>query len=74
MKYWALDYIDEVSCELVYQNKLYRSELEAAAARAAMPRPERFEVSWYTELDLRELYDDDELEVDEKLEIHSCWS
>jgi hypothetical protein len=38
-----------------------------------MPRPELFEVSWYTELDLRETYEDDELEVDDKLEIHSRW-
>ena len=73
MKYWALDYVEAGSCELVYQDKLYRSELEAEAARAAMPRPELFEVSWYTKLDLRETYEDDELEVDDKLEIHSRW-
>lgn len=73
MKYWALDYVEAGSCELVYQDKLYRSELEAEAARAAMSRPELFEVSWYTKLDLRETYEDDELEVDDKLEIHSRW-
>lgn len=71
MKYWALDYVEAGSCELVYQDKLYSSELEAEAARAAMPRPELFEVNWYTELDLREVFDCDELEVDDKLEIHS---
>lgn len=72
-KYWALDYVDDTSCELVYQDKLYRNELEAEAARAAMPEPVRFEVSWYSKLDLREVYEDDELEVDDKLEIHSRW-
>ena len=70
-KYWALDYVDDTSCELVYQDKLYRNELEAEAARAAMPEPTRFEVSWYSKLDLREVYEDDELEVDDKLGIHS---
>lgn len=74
MIYWALDYVDDASCELVYKDKLYPNKLEAEAARAAMRRPELFEVNYYSELDLRELYDDDKLEVDDKLEIHSCWS
>lgn len=73
MKYWTLDYIDETSCELVFEEKLYANKLEAEAARAAMPRPERFEVSWYSLLDLRELFDDDKLEVDDKLQIHCRW-
>ena len=68
MIYWALDYVDDASCELVYRDKLYPNKLEAEAARAAMPRPELFEVNWYTELDLRDIYEDDELE---KLEIRS---
>ena len=74
MMYWALDYVDDTSCELVFQDKLHPNKLEAEAARAAMPDPEHFEVSCYSELDLREIYDDDKLEVDDKLEIHSCWS
>lgn len=74
MKYWALDYIDETSCELVYDEKLYANKLEAEAARVAMPRPELFEVNWYTELDLRELFDDDKLEVDHELRIHTSWN
>lgn len=71
MIYWALDYVDDTSCELVYKDKLYANKLEAEAARAAMRRPELFEVNWYTERDLRDMYEDDELEVDEKLEIRS---
>lgn len=74
MIYWALDYVDDASCELVYEDKLYPNKLEAEAARAAMQQSELFEVNCYSELDLRELYEDDELEVDDKLEIHSCWS
>lgn len=63
----------KAAVKCVYIEAGNRSELEAEAARAAMPRPELFEVNWYTELDLRETYEDDKLEVDDKLEIHSRW-
>ena len=47
-KYYALDYVDERECELIYDAQLYRTREEAAAARAQMSNPERFDISWYT--------------------------
>ena len=54
MKYWALDYIDDCSCELVYGNQLYSTKEEAEAARETSPDCIYLEVNWYTLTDLEE--------------------
>ena len=54
-KYYALDYVNKLECELVYNGQLYLTEEEAEAARSKMRRPELFDVTWYT---LRDLQDD----------------
>ena len=58
MKYWALDYVNGMDneCELVYNDQLYSSEEEAAAAREATGRPDLFDITWYSSLDLDEVY------------------
>ena len=58
MKYWALDYVNgqDGECELVYNDQLYATEEEAYAAREANGRPDLFDVTWYTPLDLDEIY------------------
>ena len=42
--------------ELVYNDQLYSSEEEAAAAREATGRPDLFDITWYSSLDLDEVY------------------
>lgn len=58
MKYWALDYVNgqDGECELVYNDQLYATEEEAYAAREATGRPDLFDVTWYTPLDLDDIY------------------
>lgn len=58
MKYWALDYVNGElgECELVYNDQLYATEEEAEAAREAIGRPDLFDITWYTPLDLDEVY------------------
>ena len=58
MKYWALDYVNgqDGECELVYNDQLYATEEEAYAAREATGRPDLFDVTWYTRLDLDDIY------------------
>ena len=58
MKYWALDYVNsqDNECELVYNDQLYATEEEAYAAREATGRPDLFDVTWYTQLDLDDIY------------------
>lgn len=58
MKYWALDYVNGElgECELVYNDQLYATEEEAEAAREATGRPDLFDITWYTPLDLDEVY------------------
>ena len=55
-KYWALDYVDELECELVVDNQLYATEEEAAAAKLQKPDPEHYEVNWYTISDIEEAW------------------
>ena len=58
MNYWALDYVNGElgECELVYNDQLYATEKEAEAAREATGRPDLFDITWYTPLDLDEVY------------------
>lgn len=58
MKYWALDYVNgaDGECELVYCNQLYATREEAEVAREATGRPDLFDITWYTPLDLDEVY------------------
>ena len=58
MKYWALDYVNgqDGECELVYNDQLYATEEDAYAAREATGRPELFDITWYTPMDLDEIY------------------
>ena len=57
-KYYALDYVcgELGECELVYNDQLYATEEEAEAAREATGRPDLFDITWYTPLDLDEVY------------------
>ena len=70
MKYWALDYINGCECELVYNNQLYATEEEAEAAAIATGRPELFDVTWYTELDLEDDVYAVPFTIDDKLVVH----
>jgi hypothetical protein len=58
MKYWALDYVNgqDNECELVYNDQLYPTEEAAEAAREATGRPDLFDITWYTPLDLDDIY------------------
>ena len=69
-KYWALDYIDEVSCELIVDDQLYKTYEEADAARAGLSSPWMYEITSYRYIDLLEVFDVDELEIDEHLKLH----
>lgn len=70
MKYWALDYVNELDneCELVYRDQLYRSEEGAMYAATATRRPDLFDITWYTELDLEEIYNGP-IFIDENLKV-----
>ena len=71
MKYYALDYVNgqDGECELVYNDQLYMTEEEAEAAREATGRPDLFDITWYSELDLEEAYGA-KVSIDEKLRVH----
>ncbi len=69
MKYWALDYVDGYSCELVYNDQLYASWEEALDARKATGRPDLFDVTEYRYIDLLEVYGVSQLEIDDKLRV-----
>ena len=58
MKYWALDYVNGElgECELVYGDQLYATEEEAEIARQSTGRPDLFDITWYTPLDLDDVY------------------
>lgn len=58
MKYWALDYVNGElgECELVYNDQLYATEEEAEAARENTGHSDLFDITWYSELDLAEIY------------------
>lgn len=69
-KYWALDYVDETSCELVVGDKLYATEEEAYAARARHSHPECYEVNWYSRKDLEDNVYGVEVHIDKNLKVH----
>lgn len=62
-KYWALDYVDDLECEPVYENQLYPTEAAAEAVRKQLYMPELFEVSWYSIRDLEEIYDNKKIRI-----------
>ena len=70
MKYWALDYVNGLDneCELVYRDQLYRSEEDAMYVANATQRPDLFDITWYTELDLEEIYNGPVF-IDENLKV-----
>lgn len=68
-KYYALDYINEHECELVYDGQLYLTEEEAEAARKRMPRPELFDVTWYLVKDLEDDVFGYPITIDEDLRV-----
>ncbi len=76
MKYWALDYVNgrDGECELVYNDQLYATEADAAAAREATKCPDLFDITWYTTADLRDtvycLEAGEVLEIDKDLKVH----
>ena len=55
--YWALDYVGDYECEMVFRDQLYRTEEDAERARQQLDRPDDYEVHWYGLLDLMEIYD-----------------
>ena len=55
--YWALDYVGDDECELVFRDQLYQTEEDAERARQQLNRPDDYEVHWYGLLDLMEIYD-----------------
>lgn len=71
MKYWALDYVNGElgECELVYNDQLYATEEEAATAREATGRPDLFDITWYSKLDLEEVYNMLVI-IDKHLKVH----
>lgn len=64
-KYWALDYVDDRECELVYNDQLYLTKAAARAAAKATGHPENFDVTPYRMVDLMDVYQADALEIDE---------
>lgn len=68
-RYYALDYINEHECELVYDGQLYLTEEEAEAARQRMPRPELFDVTWYLIKDLEDDVFGYPITIDENLRV-----
>lgn len=72
-KYWALDYVSDLECELVCDDQLYASKEDAIKARLSTSRPDLFEVNWYTLGDLREMYND-EIFITSDLRVAPCWS
>lgn len=68
-KYWALDYVDEETCELVVDNQLYKTEEEAIAALHKQSHPEHYEVNWYTIRDLEDSIFYDYVSIDDKMQV-----
>lgn len=56
-KFWALDFVGERECELVYNDQLYKSWDEANTARVETGRPELFDITEYRLVDLEDVYD-----------------
>lgn len=73
MSYWALDFVNETECELVYRDQVYETEEEAEKAREATGRPELFDITFYNMLDLMEVYDTNNLTVDDELRVHATY-
>ena len=71
MKYWAIDYVNtnDAECELVCDDQLYATEEEALAVLARLPQPELHEVSWYSILDLSEIFGG-KISIDSDLKVH----
>lgn len=63
MEYYALDYVSDGECELVYEDKLYWSWDEANAARLATGRPELFDITKYRYIDLLDVYNASKLDI-----------
>lgn len=63
MIYYALDFINSEECELVYNDQLYASWDEAAAARDATGRPDLFDITEYRYIDLLDVYNASKLEI-----------
>lgn len=69
-KYYALDFINDCECELVYGDQLYATEAEAEAAREATERPELFDITWYTLNDLEDDVYTVPFEIDDNLHVN----
>lgn len=71
MRYWAVDYIGDTDCELIVNDQLYATEEEAERARAAMAAEDEgdYEVNWYTDPDLRSIFDGN-YTIDDNLILH----
>lgn len=70
IRYYALDYVDEHECELVYDGQLYLTEEEAEAARQKMPRPELFDITWYLTNELCEdVFDGESIIITPELKV-----
>lgn len=70
-KYWALDYVDDCECELVYRDQLYKTESEAMIALWELGSPKNLEVNWYTRKDLEEDVYSTEIYIDDELRVHA---
>ena len=70
-KYWALDYVNDLTheCIPVYRDQLYYSEEGATYASTATRRPDLYEIVWYSIKDLEEIYDGP-VTIDENLKVH----
>lgn len=69
-KYYALDYVNKLECELVYNGQLYLTEEEAEAARSKMRRPDLFDVTWYTFQDLQDdVFDGAQIMITDDLKV-----
>lgn len=69
-KYYALDYVNKLECELVYNDQLYLTEEEAEAARSKMRRPDLFDVTWYTLQDLQDdVFDGAQIMITDDLKV-----
>lgn len=66
MEYYALDYVNPVcnECELVYDDQLYASWMEAYEAAQAIGRPDLFDITMYRYIDLLEVYNASKLDIE----------
>lgn len=69
MKWYAIDYVSDCECELVYNDQLYLTEEAAQAACDELARPDYFEVNWYQLGDLAEVYNTDNFEITDDLRV-----